>query len=206
MMALGVQAQDRPIPRIVTWNCSGCHGIDGNTKLPYFPRLAGLKEAFAEKKIEMFRAAASPPVDEVFAWIVDPDKLKEPRNHPARVNMIGIAHAITPEESKAAAAWYAAQQPKPGRHGNPALIEMGSVLFANGLPSQHVPACKGCHGAQAQGVGAAPRIAGQNAEYIMSQLAKFSAGDRQHAPEMTLVTRELEGEQARAVAEYLQSR
>ena len=42
-------------PRIVTWNCSGCHGVDGNTQLSYFPRLAGLNTAYFEKRIAEFR-------------------------------------------------------------------------------------------------------------------------------------------------------
>jgi hypothetical protein len=37
------------------------------------------------------------------------------------------------------------------------------------------------------------------------QLVKFRKGDRSHAPEMTVVTRDLDPEQARAVAAYLQS-
>jgi cytochrome c553 len=63
-----------------------------------------------------------------------------------------------------------------------------------------------CHGAAAEGKGPAPRLAGQNAEYIEGQLAKFRSGDRTHAPEMTMVTRDLDPEQAHAAAAYLQSR
>jgi cytochrome c553 len=51
--------------------------------------------------------------------------------------------------------------------------------------------------------GFAPHLAGQNAEYIEGQLAKFRQGDRRHAPEMTMVTRDLDPDQARAVAAYL---
>src|ERR1035441_3081008 len=51
-------------PAIVTHSCSGCHGVDGNSQLPYIPRLAGLNAAYVEHKLASFRAAASPPVDE----------------------------------------------------------------------------------------------------------------------------------------------
>ncbi len=53
-------------PRIVTWSCSGCHGIDGNAQLRYIPRLTGMNAAYAERRIIEFSTATSPPVDELF--------------------------------------------------------------------------------------------------------------------------------------------
>jgi cytochrome c553 len=52
----------------------------------------------------------------------------------------------------------------------------------------------------------APRLAGQNAEYTEDQLTKFRKGDRRHSPEMTMVTRDLDADQAKAAAAYLQSK
>ena len=49
-----------------------------------------------------------------------------------------------------------------------------------------------CHGPDAHGKGVAPRLAGQNASYMEAQLDKFRKGDRRHAPEMTMVTRDLD--------------
>ena len=48
--------------------CSGCHGVDGNSQLPYFPKLAGLDAKYAEKKLAIFQETASPPVDELYWW------------------------------------------------------------------------------------------------------------------------------------------
>lgn len=196
-------------PRVVTWNCSGCHGIDGNSQPPYFPRLAGLNAAFAEQRIAQFQADAPPPVDELFYRLVaavSPGSGASRRE--TRTNMIGIGHAITKEETKAAVEWYAKQKPAPGRSGNPALIERGKELYLKGLPAQGLPACQTCHGAQAQGTGKIPGLAGQNGSYVLGELAKFNAGDRQHAPEMTTVAKHLdsESEEFRALAAYLQSR
>jgi cytochrome c553 len=196
-------------PRVVTWNCSGCHGIDGNSQLPYFPRLAGLNAAFAERRIAQFRTDAAPPVDELFYRIVAavaPSPGAGRRE--TRINMIGIGHAITEEETKAAVEWYAKQKPAPGRSGNPALIEWGKEVYLKGLPAQGLPACQACHGPQAEGNGKIPGLAGQNGSYVLGELAKFNAGDRQHAPEMTTVARHLgrDSEEFRALAAYLQSR
>jgi len=51
-----------------------------------------------------------------------------------------------------------------------------------------------------------PRLAGQNAAYVVGQLALFRSGAHRQSPDMTAVARNLEDGQARAVAAYLQSR
>jgi cytochrome c553 len=194
-------------PPIVTSYCSGCHGIDGNTQLPYFPKLAGIDATYAEKKLAAFREV-SPPTDELFSEILKLSGANKGGGNVSRqerINMEGVAHAAKPEVIRQAVEWYAKQPRAPGRSGNKALIAQGRERFMNGLPAQKVIACKTCHGTDAQGKGPAPSLAGQNAEYIESQLTKFREGDRRHAPEMTIVTRDLDPEQARAVAVYLQS-
>ncbi len=204
-MALAQKRWDAP--RIVTWNCSGCHDIDGNAQLPYFPRLAGLNAPYAEQRMAEFGAAAPPPVDELFYRITTLAEGKAGASRlQERINMIGSAHAITAHETKTAIAWYAMQKPAPGRSGNPALIQQGQTLYVNGLPAQGLPACQSCHGAQAEGKAKIPRLAGQNGTYVLNELEKFHAGDRQHAPEMTMVAQHVDTEAFRALAAYLQSR
>jgi cytochrome c553 len=102
-------------PRIVTWNCSGCHGVNGNAQLPEFPRLAGLDASYIEQRMATFRAAPAPPSEELFYRLVKPavaKKVAASSSPEAVVNMVGIARATLPQEAKAAAAWYAAQKPK----------------------------------------------------------------------------------------------
>ena len=196
-------------PRIVTTYCSGCHGIDGNAQLPYFPKLAALDAKYAEWKLAAFDETASPPVDELYGVMLKVVGAKKGASNVTRnerINMEGVVHAANPEAIKEAVLWYAKQPPAPGRGAHGALTEEGRELFAKGLPSQKILACMTCHGPDAQGKGAAPRLAGQNAEYIEAQLDKFRRGDRKHAPEMTMVTRDLDPEQAHAVAAYLQSK
>ena len=96
-------------PRIVTWNCSGCHGVRGNAQLPEFPRLAGLDASYIEQRIAAFRAAPTPPSDELLYRIFNPaaaKKVAASSSPEALANMVGIAHAATPQETKTAAAWY----------------------------------------------------------------------------------------------------
>ena len=194
-------------PGIVTTYCAGCHGVDGNTQLPYFPKLAGLDAAYAQKKLTAFKEPASPPVDEMFWWVlkVSGSKKGAGATREERVNMEGVAHS-KPELIKEAVEWYAKQPAPPGHAAKKQLVAQGKDLFTNGIPAQKVLACVTCHGAEAQGKGVAPRLAGQNAEYTEDQLTKFRKGDRRHAPEMTMVTRDLDADQAKAAAAYLQSR
>ena len=111
-------------PRTVTWNCSGCHGVDGNAQMRQFPRLAGLDASYIEERIATFQAAPAPPSAELLYWLVKPTAAKKVAagsTPEARADMVGIAHAITPQEAKAAAAWYSTQKPVPGHSANPAL-------------------------------------------------------------------------------------
>jgi cytochrome c553 len=105
-------------PRIVTWNCSGCHGLDGNAQLPAFPRLAGLDASYIEQRIATFRAAPAPPSEELLYRLFKPTAAKKvatSSSPEALANMVGIAHAATPQEAKAAAAWYSVRKPKPAK-------------------------------------------------------------------------------------------
>ena len=210
MVQFSLEGQSRwAAPNIVTTNCSGCHGIDGNAQLAYFPRVAGLEAAYAEKKLSAFAETPSPPVDEFYHIIVSSitgHKALENSTANERINMLGVAHAVKPEVLKEAVDWYAKQSPEPGHGGNAALIEQGQQIFVKGVPEQHIMACMGCHGQSAQGQSSVPRLAGQNAEYLVAQLEKFRRGDHKHAPEMTMAVRDLNTTQARAVAAYLQAR
>ena len=210
IMDFSVHGQTRwNAPPIVTTNCSGCHGIDGNTELRYFPRLAGLDSAYAEKKMAEFNETPPPSVDELYSWMQKAFGEKKAAlnlTHNERVNMVGVAHDTRPDVIKEAVTWYAKQSPAPGHGGDKALMQQGQDLFTKGVPDQQILPCMSCHGQDAQGGASVPRLGGQNAEYIEAQMVKFRRGDRKHAPEMTMVARELNPEQARAVAVYLQSK
>jgi cytochrome c553 len=122
----------RTPPRIVTWNCSGCHGVHGNAQSPEFPSLAGLDASYIEQRVAAFRAAPTPPSDELLYRLFNPagsKKIAASGSPEALANMVGIAHAATPQQTKAAAAWYSAQKPKPpAGHSNLAPKSMRSKI------------------------------------------------------------------------------
>jgi cytochrome c553 len=203
-----LRAQERAsAPAIVTQSCSGCHGINGNSQLPNVPRLAGLRTEYLENRIGSFRAAAVSPVDETFNRVVHFGSASRISGiTPAATSqMVGIANATSDDDIKAAVQWFANQAPPRSRGDKGKWVEEGKTLFFNGNQSQGLVACQACHGPEAQGTDKAPRLAGQNAAYIVGQLALFRAG-ASTTPEMAAVARSLDAGQTRAVAAYLHSR
>jgi len=195
-------------PPVVTRSCSGCHGMDGNPQLPYVPRLSGLKAPYLESRLSTYRSAGAAPVDEAFARAAGLGKANgsDEITAAAKVQMAGVASAISEKEVKEAAEWFSGQKPGPGKAATGSGLEEGRKLYAEGDKAQGIVACQSCHGAEAQGSDFAPRLAGQSAAYVVDQLALFRAGGRRNAAGMAGIARALQPDQARAVAQYLQAR
>jgi cytochrome c553 len=109
---------------------------------------------------------------------------------PARESpiMMGMVANLSEADMKGLAAFYAGQK-----------------LWRGGNAATGVPACAGCHGPAGAGMPAQyPRLAGQYAEYIASQLKAFKEGGRANDPNgmMRGVTARMTEREIRAVAEY----
>ncbi|HUZ72714.1 MAG TPA: c-type cytochrome [Stellaceae bacterium] len=142
--------------------CSSCHGFDGRSISPTFPRLAGQRAEYIEAQLKAFR-------DHTRA---DPH---------AHTYMWGMAAHLTDPLIKGIAAYYAAQTPASGtKAGSPVDIAAGKKIFEDGIPSHDVPACQACHGAHAEGMAAFPRLAGQHRQYLVEQLQNFASNARRN--------------------------
>lgn len=140
--------------------CSSCHGMDGKSNLSStFPRLAGQQQEYLVNQLKAFR-------DHTRA---DPH---------AHTYMWGMAAKLTDQQINGLAAFYSAQPPVNGTPGDPALMAAGAQIFKDGIPAENVPACILCHGEQAQGAGAIPRLAGQHRSYLERQLQAFAENSR----------------------------
>ncbi|MBU6493055.1 MAG: cytochrome c4 [Burkholderiales bacterium] len=168
--------------------CASCHGPGGHSESPMFPRLAGQTQEYIENQLNSFHNHARGETD-------------------ARSYMWAMASQLDDATIKSLAEYYSHQTPSPGTPGgDPALIAKGDDIFHHGVPSAGVPACASCHGAEAQGMGQFPRLAGQHEGYLLRQLGVFKNGTRANAPMMTAVAHALNGEEAQAVAAYLHSK
>ncbi len=165
--------------------CGTCHGVDGNSTNPMFPRLAGQHAWYIEQQLKEFR--------------------DHTRGDPYAVAyMYGMASQLSDPTIDALAKYFSRQKTGPGKPHPAAEVAEGNKIFHQGIPAQGVPACAACHGPQGLGSKMFPRLAGQHAKYIMKQLQSFQSNMRQVAI-MHGVAATLHKAEMQAVADYLAS-
>ncbi|MCX8145445.1 MAG: cytochrome c4 [Azovibrio sp.] len=167
--------------------CVACHGADGNSMSAANPHLAGQVQDYIYKQLVNFKAVDGKPA--------------------ARNNaiMAGMVAALSDEDMKNVAAWYAQQTLKPAVATQEALIARGKQLWRAGDAAKGIPACAGCHGPAGKGLPAQyPRLAGQFPEYTEAQLKSFRSGERANDPERMMrdIADRLSDSDIKAVAEY----
>ncbi|OWY37246.1 cytochrome c4 [Xenophilus sp. AP218F] len=167
--------------------CANCHGADGNSVSPLFPRIAGQQAGYLRQQLTMFR-----------------DQTRS--DAAAHDYMWGVAGGLSDAEIAGVAAFFAGQAPMPNpAMSDPARIAAGQAIYQNGK-GDAVPACQACHGLKAEGTEQAPRLAGQHAAYLLKQLHVFNTSQRPSAVAMQAIIKSLDEEELRALAAYLQSR
>jgi cytochrome c553 len=165
--------------------CSACHGLNGRSVSPTFPNLAAQTAPYIELQLHAFK-------DQTRA---DPD---------AQAYMWGMASQLNDASISGLAAYFSKQSAAEGKGGNATLVAQGKKIFVEGVPGRQIPACASCHGAQAQGNGPFPRLAGQHAPYLLKQLLVIQSVLRT-APVMHGVIKDLTRDQMQAVVAYLES-
>jgi cytochrome c553 len=165
--------------------CSSCHGLDGRSVSPTFPRLAGQQHDYLVAQLQAFR-------DHTRA---DPH---------AHTYMWGMAAKLSDATIDGLATFYASQTPASGKQGDPTAMAAGQKIFEDGIEAREVPACWTCHGEKAEGADAIPRLAGQHTAYIEEQLGNFASLARANEV-MHENSKNLTSEEIRAVAAYFGS-
>ncbi len=184
--AAGVRAAGTPEAVARQW-CANCHGADGNSTSPLFPRLAGQQPAYLEQQLLSFR-----------------DKSRTDQS--AHDYMWGIAGTLDNPTIHGLAAYFAAQSPQPNPNAvDLARVRAGRELFDNGRAASGTAACASCHGARAEGTAAAPRLAGQHAAYVLKQMRVFETSQRPAAAAMQAIVKTLGDDDIRALAAYVQT-
>lgn len=156
--------------------CAACHGADGNSAAPMFPKIAGLGERYLLKQLRDIKNATD-----------SGDAKKAKRVVP---EMVGLLDDKSEQELQDLAAYYAAQpmqltgakelkvQVNSGAQVD--ALKLGARIYRAGNLETGVPACSGCHSPRGLGNAPAgyPRLSGQFAEYVEKQLRDFRAGNR----------------------------
>jgi len=177
-------AQDAELARaeeIVQGKCFICHGTDGESSSPVFPRLAGQHASYVARQLADYRSGKrqSTTMQPMVADLVDADFTALGRYFESRKT---VAHPVADSE----------------------LAEVGRYIYLRGNSYSGVPACSSCHGPQARGTPALPRLAGQHAQYTEAQLKQFNKRERRNDNAvMHSVAVKLTELEIKAVASYL---
>jgi cytochrome c553 len=169
--------------------CDHCHGAEGFSAVGYTPNLAGIDRLAIWKQLEDFRSQK---------------RLSREMNP--------IAESLSPQDVADLVAYYAKlpafadpqdkrifpqSRPDPGHAG------IASRLISFGDGERGIPPCQTCHGPVGYRPGA-PRLANQNAEYVLNQLEAFASGSRSNDINMPMRTIAglLTEDERHALAEY----
>src|SRR6516165_5039063 len=163
--------------------CSSCHGSEGRSISPTFPRLAGQQKDYIVAQLQAFR-----------------DKTRADPH--AQTYMWGMAAQLSDQNIDAIAAYYSSQAPVAGaRSASPETVA-GAKIYTEGIPAENLPACMSCHGEKAAGNGPIPRLAGQHQAYLARQLEAFASMARANEI-MHENSKDLTAEQIAEVTAYL---
>jgi len=167
--------------------CGGCHGMDGNSLVPTFPKLAGQGEHYIVKQVADFKASTTRK-----------DAM-----------MIGMVAAVSEQDAADIGAFYQSQKLAGAATFDAGKLGLGREIYKGGNLQTGVPACQGCHGASGAGNDPAgyPQVAGQHSDYTMKQLNAFKDGSRSNDKNSVMrhVMKTMTGAEIDAVAHYIAS-
>jgi cytochrome c553 len=166
--------------------CGACHGIDGNSADPQYPKLAGQHESYIARQLTSFKGGK--------------------RQNPI---MLGMAAPLSEQDMHDIGAYFATKQSRPGV-ADAALVELGQKLYREGDVARGIPACMACHLTDGRGNPGAiyPQLAGQHAQYVEATLKSWHDGtvwgDDAHAQIMPAIAKKLEPKDITALASYIE--
>jgi len=156
--------------------CGLCHGLDGNSAMAKFPKLAGQKAAYIEKQLHDFRNLH-------------------------RTNdggqMQAIVTEVLEEDIPIVAAWFESQPPP---------VPEDAPFPASAAQDFTNLGCAGCHTASDPPPGlTVPYITAQHPSYLERQLKAFRDGERDNDPDgvMREVAKGLTDAQIEALSTYI---
>jgi cytochrome c553 len=133
--------------------CKTCHGVSGQGYRGAYPmpRLAGQQSEYLENQLKAF--------------------IERRRTNPV---MFNVAHVLTPSMLAGLARYFKDLDPKPLGGAPRELVPAGKKIYEEGIADRDVSPCASCHGPQAKGDGAFPRLAGQLNDYLSRKLTNWS--------------------------------
>jgi cytochrome c553 len=168
--------------------CKTCHGVSAQGFRGAFPmpRLAGQQPEYLKNQLSAF--------------------IERRRTNPV---MFNVAHVLSPPLLTALSTYFKDLNSKPLGGAPKELVAAGKQIYEEGVPKAEVPPCASCHGPDAKGADAFPRLAGQLHDYIFRKLTNWDKerGQDKSNPDssamMGPIAHNLTEAQIKAVASYL---
>ncbi len=167
--------------------CAACHGQDGNSSVPNWPKIAGQHPDYAARQSILIR-----------------DQVRDvPEMYPMVMN-------LSDQDLWDLAAHYARFDAEPGV-ADEELVERGATLYQGGDHEAGIAACSGCHGPAGAGIPGAhyPKLRAQHADYTADRLRRYRAGEHlgdadPYSHIMVAVARNLTDADIEAVSSYIE--
>ena len=165
-------------------NCTWCHGASAQGYTPA-PRLAGQRRQYIESQLVSFgQHTRDAPFAKQYMW--------------------GAAGSLSPQSVHDLASYFSALSPRPANDGDAESVAAGRTLYQVGAPDSNIVACLACHGPNAEGTGAIPRLGGLAYTYLKRRLEQWGQGYHSAlALPMPSIASKLSPDQIQALASYL---
>jgi cytochrome c553 len=173
--------------------CTACHGPEGNSANPEWPRLAAQSAVYIAEQLKLFKTQV--------------------RANPV---MMPMASGLSDQDVDDVAVYYQAQTLQ-GLEADPSYWKAGQALYNRGDRARNIPACAACHGPGGRGNLAAgyPALRAQQSVYVVKQLTDYATGARypgaknpaqpsRNGAMMLTIAKRLTAEDMRNVASYVQ--
>ena len=166
---------------IVQGKCFICHGPDGESSSPVFPRLAGQHANYVARQLADYQSG----------------RRKSDTMRP-------MVEDLAAADFAALGRYFESRTPIAHKPDDAELAHVGRFIFERGNPYSGIPSCASCHGKNGHGTDSLPRLAGQHALYLEQQLKKFNSRERTNDNAvMHSVASKLTELEAKAVSSYI---
>jgi cytochrome c553 len=164
--------------------CAACHGVDGNSVNPEWPSLAGQHASYIVAQLQHYQQGTRS------------NELMSPQ-----------AAALQAQDMADLAAYFSSQSLVP-KEADPDLVSRGEQIYKGGDTDRGITACIACHGPGGQGnpLAGYPKVAGQHAAYLATQLRLYASGDRTSDPNQMMrnIAGRMTENDIKAAASYMQ--
>lgn len=154
-LPLAAQADRARAEEIVAGKCFICHGADGESSSPAFPRLAGQNAGYLARQLNDYKSGRR-----------------------KSTTMQPMVEDLSPADFQSLGEFFASRPTMGHAVEDPELAQVGRFVYLRGNPYTGVAACATCHGSDGRGTETLPRLAGQHAQYTENQLKSFNKRER----------------------------